>query len=111
MVHSILKGILIPWIWKFLIQVNYKCINIQALGLPEPEPHWSQKVRESGGLSLFGSAYDLEYFSDDDVEEPQSNFSSNGGKINCHWFYYVCFFSTQMPQLEQSNIRERSSII
>ncbi len=53
----------------------------QALGLPEPEPHWSQRVREAasgqGGLSLFGNPYAFDYFSDDENEEPaMPNFSS-----------------------------------
>ena len=49
----------------------------QALGLPEPDVHWSREVRE--GLSLTGNPDDLDYFGDESPDEELPGFSSNGG--------------------------------
>lgn len=45
-------------------------MNVQALGLPEPDVHWSREVRE-GHLSLFGQTDELHYFSGQ--EEPEES--------------------------------------
>ena len=69
----------------------------QALGLPEPEPHWSQRVHEAasgqGGLSLFGNPHSFDYFSDDENEEPaMPNFSS--GRI-CFYILFLLSLITE----------------
>ena len=53
----------------------------QALGLPEPDVHWSKEVKGEG-FSVFGDRDELLYFSDDAAEEEETRFggfSSNGG--------------------------------
>ena len=53
----------------------------QALGLPEPDVHWSREVRE-GHLSLFGQTDELHYFSgQEEPEESLPGFSSSGGLV------------------------------
>ena len=49
----------------------------QALGLPEPDIHWSREVKE--GLSITGNPDELDYFGDESPDEELTGFSSNGG--------------------------------
>ena len=49
----------------------------QALGLPEPDIHWSREVKE--GLSITGNPDELDYFGDESPDEELPGFSSNGG--------------------------------
>jgi hypothetical protein len=49
-----------------------------ALGLPVPDPHWSQELRDAG-LSLMGRHDELDYFEDDSEPDTSTPLIGAGG--------------------------------